>query len=337
MPPESTTVATSAPAALAGSIRRAMTPMPVAAIKAMVDTVQEVAQAVMKDGHHYGKIPGAGERKVLLKPGAQILMVTFQLRPQFVTEHRILLPDHVHFEVRCDLVSRTTDELVATGSGAASSLEVKHRYRKAQRECPDCGTAAIIKGKEQYGGGWLCWKKKDGCGAKFIAADGRITAQETGRVLNEDPHDLVNTLLKMANKRAMVDAVLNATAASDVFTQDLIEPEGRVSAQHEQTRQGSYGGNWDGEKPKRANDAQCGIIEDLRTQLEQAGHPAATFNEALEHYRAKSIRDLTTEQAEELITGMSGDLMRAKEMSDRIADAKAAEAPSLPEDSDLPF
>ena len=34
---------------------------------------------------------------------------------------------------------------------------------------------------------------------------------------------------------------------------------------------------------------------------------------------------------------MSGDLMRAKEMSDRIADAKADEAPSLPEDSDLPF
>lgn len=314
------------------AVRKAMTPMPVEAIKAMVATVLEVAQAVMKDGHHYGKIPGTGDRKVLLKPGAQILCVTFQLRPMFVTLHRILDPDHVHYEVRCDLVSRTTDELVATGSGAASSLETKHRYRKAQRECPDCGAAAIIKGKEQYGGGWLCWKKKDGCGAKFIAADERITAQETGRILNEDPHDLVNTLLKMANKRAMVDAVLNATAASDVFTQDLEDraPSGRQERQ-------SYGGNWDGEKPKRANDAQCGIIEDLRTQLEQAGHPAATFNEALEHYRAKSIRDLTTEQAEELITGMSGDLMRAKEMSDRIADAKADEAPSLPEDSDLPF
>ncbi len=334
MPDRNTLTAPEAPAPIA--VRKAMTPMPVAAIKAMVDTVHEVAQAVMKDGHHYGKIPGAGDRKVLLKPGAQILCVTFQLRPQFVTEHRILEPDHVHFEVRCDLVSRTTGELVATGSGAASSLEVKHRYRKAQRECPDCGTAAIIKGQEQYGGGWVCWKKKDGCGAKFIAADERITAQETGRIMNEDPHDLCNTLLKMANKRAMVDAVLNATAASDVFTQDLEVAKETRAPSGRQERQ-SYGGNWDGEKPKRANDAQCGVIEDLRTQLEKAGHPVQTFNEALEHYRAKSIRDLTSQQAEELITGMSSDLARAKEMGDRIADAKADSSVGMPEDSDLPF
>jgi len=34
--------------------------------------------------------------------------------------------------------------------------------------CPECGvTSAIIKGKEEYGGGWLCFAKKGGCGAKF--------------------------------------------------------------------------------------------------------------------------------------------------------------------------
>ncbi|KKN79618.1 hypothetical protein LCGC14_0338220 [marine sediment metagenome] len=33
--------------------------------------------------------------------------------------------------------------------------------------CPQCGQPAIIKGKEEYGGGWLCWKKEGGCGAKF--------------------------------------------------------------------------------------------------------------------------------------------------------------------------
>jgi len=33
--------------------------------------------------------------------------------------------------------------------------------------CPECAVPAIIKGKEEYGGGWLCYKKKGGCGAKF--------------------------------------------------------------------------------------------------------------------------------------------------------------------------
>lgn len=33
--------------------------------------------------------------------------------------------------------------------------------------CPKCNKAAIIKGQDKYGGGWLCWTKKEGCGAKF--------------------------------------------------------------------------------------------------------------------------------------------------------------------------
>jgi hypothetical protein len=31
--------------------------------------------------------------------------------------------------------------------------------------CPSCGKVdAVIKGKEEYGGGWVCWKRKNGCG-----------------------------------------------------------------------------------------------------------------------------------------------------------------------------
>lgn len=34
--------------------------------------------------------------------------------------------------------------------------------------CPKCGkTSSVIKGKEEYGGGWLCFKKKEGCGHKW--------------------------------------------------------------------------------------------------------------------------------------------------------------------------
>lgn len=37
----------------------------------------------------------------------------------------------------------------------------------------------------------------------------------------QDPFTIVNTLLKMAKKRALIDAVLSATRASGLFTQDI--------------------------------------------------------------------------------------------------------------------
>jgi hypothetical protein len=48
----------------------------------------------------------------------------------------------------------------------------------------------------------------------------RVTGDE-GRSENPDIADLYNTVLKMAKKRAFVDATITATAASDFFTQDV--------------------------------------------------------------------------------------------------------------------
>ncbi|AEE98048.1 hypothetical protein [Mahella australiensis] len=47
-------------------------------------------------------------------------------------------------------------------------------------------------------------------------------------VENADPADLQNTLIKMANKRAFIDAVLKATAASRKFTQDMEDLTGGI-------------------------------------------------------------------------------------------------------------
>lgn len=55
------------------------------------------------------------------------------------------------------------------------------------------------------------------------SANSRERRFSTGRYAHRDPFDLDNTLLKMAAKRSLVHAVLNATAASRVFTQDLEE------------------------------------------------------------------------------------------------------------------
>lgn len=41
------------------------------------------------------------------------------------------------------------------------------------------------------------------------------------KYVKQDPYSLINTILKMAKKRALVDAVLSATRSSDLFTQDM--------------------------------------------------------------------------------------------------------------------
>lgn len=38
---------------------------------------------------------------------------------------------------------------------------------------------------------------------------------------NQDGYSIINTILKMAKKRALIDAVLSATRSSDIFTQDM--------------------------------------------------------------------------------------------------------------------
>lgn len=45
----------------------------------------------------------------------------------------------------------------------------------------------------------------------------------------QDPFSIVNTLLKMAKKRALVDAVLSATRASGLFTQDIEDLQDEIT------------------------------------------------------------------------------------------------------------
>lgn len=189
-------------------------------IVARVQKVHEVQRSVMQDGHHYGKIPGV-DKPTLLKPGAEILGLVFRLDPQFEVVEQIRDGQHLTVVIKCTLYHIPTGNRMGSGMGSCSTHESKYAYRKGERQCPKCGANTIIKGKTEYGGGWLCFAKKGGCGAKFSDNDSAITSQQTGRVQNEDLADQHNTVLKMAIKRAHVAAILFVTCASDIFTQDV--------------------------------------------------------------------------------------------------------------------
>lgn len=60
---------------------------------------------------------------------------------------------------------------------ANAAAFLRHEFGGSPVRCPKCGTASIIKGKAEFGGGWVCFKKRGGCGAKFEDGDTSILAQ----------------------------------------------------------------------------------------------------------------------------------------------------------------
>lgn len=196
-----------------------------AALDTMRTRVARMQKALMVKDVDYGVIPGTGTKPTLLKPGAEKLCQAYGLAAEFVPQRIVGDGDkepHLSYLMRCELhLGSTAGLIVAVGYGSANSFEAKHRYRRAARICPNCGKPAIIKGKAEYGGGWVCFKKKDGCGSKWRDGAPEIEGQSVEDIENPDPFDLDVVLVKMSEKRAFIDATLRATAASGLFTQDV--------------------------------------------------------------------------------------------------------------------
>jgi hypothetical protein len=202
--------------------------------------VERIKAALMVKDTDYGVIPHT-DKPTLLKPGAEKLCLAFRLVASF--EETITYGDgvtrpQVSVDMRCDLhLGEAAGPVVGQGIGNANSWEKRYRYRKGERACPTCGVVgSIVKGNPayerdpKYQGGWVCWNRKNGCGANFTADDPAIVGQQTGNVENEDPFDLLNTLKKIAKKRSHVDAALTTTGTSGLFTQDVEDMDAPAAA-----------------------------------------------------------------------------------------------------------
>jgi hypothetical protein len=196
-------------------------PMALSDVKAQVNLIQQIMREVMKSDEHYGVIPGTNGKPSLLKPGAEKLIMTFRFVPD-VEEQIIELPNE-HREVRVKVRLYTQNGIfLGAGVGSCTTMEGKYRYRTGPSELTD---KPVPKGywdlrKEDPAkaqsliGGKGFTTKKDDSGKWVIAIQG-------DKVEHDNPADYYNTVLKMAKKRALVDACLTVTAASDIFTQDI--------------------------------------------------------------------------------------------------------------------
>jgi len=174
-------------------------------MKANVQLIQEVMRGVMKRDEHYGMIPGT-KKDTLFLSGAQKLLSAFKLG----SDQEVINTDEtdfsVSYRVKVRLFNISDGNTVGYGTGECSSLEDKYAFKKAVSDAeynsyPE--NRRRVKFYRDYS-------------VKQIAVNYK---------------DVSNTILKMATKRALVSATLTATAAGDIFTQDLedMEPQTRDS------------------------------------------------------------------------------------------------------------
>ncbi|SDF79765.1 MULTISPECIES: hypothetical protein [unclassified Duganella] len=169
-----------------------------AEIRERVNLVQEVMRAVMKEGVHYGKIPGT-PKPTLYKAGAEVLCVAFRIAPSYRVED--LGGEGVaRCRVTCVGTHQTTGIVLGEGVGECSSAEEKYKWRKAI-----CTEEFDLTPETMR-------RLKFGKGDRGVYKVIQIRTEAA---------DQANTVLKMASKRAHVAMTLTVTGASDMFSQDI--------------------------------------------------------------------------------------------------------------------
>lgn len=212
---------------------------------------QAVVRSALREGHDYGRIPGAGDKPTLLKPGAEKILMLLGLSSEYEVIQQ--LEDYEKglfaYTVRC-VLSRNGLK-ITEGVGHANTRE--RRY-----------TVVRDKSKEP-----------------------------------RDPYTLANTVLKMAKKRALVDATLTVASLSDIFTQDLedIEDEAPQSQRQSGNRRNGNGQMRDPDGP--ATDSQTRAIYSIAKRAGLSDDEVKAILQS--QFGVESAKDLTKAQASKAI------------------------------------
>lgn len=288
-------------------------PLSALQIKSQVFLIQEVMKEVMQgpskenpEGVHYGIIPGC-KKPSLYKAGAEKLSMTFRLRPIIDNDMDIRienLPDgHQNIRVYCHVFNMSGVEL-ATGVGSCSTLESKFRYRGGEKTSIGQPVPKEYWNLKKEGKMSEAQETIGGPGFGVSKFNGQWEICELGEKMeNPDIADTYNTVLKMAKKRAYIDGILSATAASDIFTQDVEDLPNIATTEPSVAPSGKPDVAMPQEKP---NGTQRVISGKQGNQLLAiAGANGYTKELVLEHVKAKykleHLRDITTDIYDEVV------------------------------------
>lgn len=177
-------------------------------IKAVSETVQKVRtlqstlKNILTDGHDYGKIPGCGDKATLLKPGAEKILMAMGITATYeLVEHTEKFDGLGFFAYTVKCILNKNGIKITEGLGHANSKEKKWAFEFVnEKDLPDGTNKDLLKKKKyesQYGGTYYKYE------------------------VEADANSKANTILKMAKKRAQIDAVLSVASLSEIFTQDF--------------------------------------------------------------------------------------------------------------------
>jgi len=178
-----------------------------------INRFQEIAKKQMVRGRDFGVVPGT-DKPTLLKPGAEKISKLLKLADTYEVIDRQEDWDKPFFRylVKCQLKVTGTEVVVSEGFGECNSKENRYRWRWVYEGDlpPGIDTSQLVTRRGRYGTQY--------------------------RVENEDIFTQVNTMLKVAKKRALVDASLSAGRLSDVFTQDIEDFDTSQSGEETETK-----------------------------------------------------------------------------------------------------
>lgn len=229
--------------------------MPIEQAKGWYNDFVNFSKSILKPELDFGTIPGTSKPS-LYKAGAEKLRFVYGLGVEFECIDKIVDLDRpfVDYSYRCTVKSKT-GQILSQCEGNCNSMEPKFGYLwKTIQELPEMTDISKLISKStgkkqfefdfainkaettgQYGKPieyWNNWtiaiqsgraksatkKSKAGKDLNGWELDETVTVY---RITNPDVIGIKNTIMKMAQKRAFVGAILLATGASEFFTQDI--------------------------------------------------------------------------------------------------------------------
>jgi len=164
---------------------------------------QGIVQKTLKDGHDYGIIPGT-DKPTLFKPGAEKILMLMGLTTEYDLIEKVQDYDRgfFAFTVKC-IISKGSIK-ITEGVGHANTKESRYTNRwVTEKKIPEGIDKSLLQSREKE--------------SKYKKGDTYLEYL----IENADGCTLANTVLKMAKKRAQVDAVLTVASLSEIFTQDF--------------------------------------------------------------------------------------------------------------------
>lgn len=269
-----------------------------------IQELQAFVKEVMVPNVDYGTIPGT-EKPTLLQPGAQKLEEIYGFAHVFEDAEKILDwnggggSGFFMFRKRCVLTSRRDERYIGDGFGSCNSRESRYAWRWVfDNELPAGLDKATLKSET---------KQSRKTGKPYTRY----------RLPNEDVASLVNTIEKMACKRALVHAIIGATRSAGIFTQDAEDLPEEVFGQADESR------SWQREQAQDAAASKMAEEEkkaaSLREKLEAASSEQelrAVMTEIGKASLSKAYLDALRELARKSLGAMRTAAEKAKKESE---------------------